>query len=173
MERRITTTTTASHIRIRYYFYTKVKTLLQSDEQVTSECAEPAVHLDFIADARLSVWVGLSIIGALAVSLHRTPMIEEQPVGVYITREQYEASGCACVWAESDGNIITLDKKRVTETEVLSKQVVTSASKVSLITVPSAYNGSVEVHQGLSFAPAVAAVATVATHVSHAVQDGS
>lgn len=51
------------------------------------------MSIAFTADVRLGTWVGLSIMGALTVTLSRSPVIEGVPIGAFVSRENYVEHG--------------------------------------------------------------------------------
>lgn len=73
---------------------------------------KPDVQVAFVAEARLASWVGISIIGALSVSLNKSPVIEGQTVGVYMSRDEYTKFGSAFPFSEAcAGRILTFDSR--------------------------------------------------------------
>eukprot|EP00730_Choanoeca_flexa_P004832 TRINITY_DN11814_c0_g2_i3.p1 TRINITY_DN11814_c0_g2~~TRINITY_DN11814_c0_g2_i3.p1 ORF type:complete len:870 (+),score=231.05 TRINITY_DN11814_c0_g2_i3:197-2806(+) len=122
----------------------------RADGKVRAMGLIPATKLEFAAEASGSIWVGLSIIGALTHSVNKTPIIEDQPIGVFVNREQFAKQGPSCAFGpQADGNVLTVEYHRQSiEKRVLAKAKLLQASRESLITTPSAYDKEMVVHQG-------------------------
>eukprot|EP00045_Choanoeca_perplexa_P013102 m.146343 g.146343 ORF g.146343 m.146343 type:complete len:856 (+) comp16237_c0_seq1:254-2821(+) len=122
----------------------------RSDGKVRAMGLVPTTRLEFAAEAPGSVWVGLSIVGALTHSVSKTPIIEDQPIGVFINREQFAKHGPGCAFgSHADGSVVTVEYHRQSiEKRVMARVKMTQASRESLITAPSAYDKEMVVHQG-------------------------
>ena len=69
------------------------------------------VHVDSSVDPRAAVWTGLSVVGALNVTLHCNPVFEVrgkslgisthyqfqgEPIGAYVTAADFQDNGASC-----------------------------------------------------------------------------
>eukprot|EP00043_Microstomoeca_roanoka_P005329 m.55064 g.55064 ORF g.55064 m.55064 type:complete len:869 (-) comp12919_c4_seq1:103-2709(-) len=127
----------------------QLKHLAEADEMVQNAGFEVHAAIEYAAAAQLSFWVGISIIGALAVSINSSPVIEDQPVGVYISRDQFDKYGPEFPFSqECDGHILTMDDMSEVEKRNFKTTLQMAASRESLIPVATARSSNLEVHQG-------------------------
>ena len=72
---------------------------------------KPEVSIVFTADVRLGTWVGLSIMGALTVTLSRSPVIEGVPIGAFVSREDHVEHGPGFPFSPAcEGSIVVYEE---------------------------------------------------------------
>ncbi|EGD75568.1 hypothetical protein PTSG_06637 [Salpingoeca rosetta] len=139
----------ATHEEFIENLESQLKHLAEADESVQAAGLTPQTVIEFAAAAQLSFWVGVSIIGALTVSMNASPVIEDQPVGVYISREQFDKYGSEFPFMqECDGHVLTMDNASDVEKAIYKTTLKITASRESLIPVTNTHSSNLEVHQG-------------------------
>eukprot|EP00049_Salpingoeca_infusionum_P015554 m.304198 g.304198 ORF g.304198 m.304198 type:complete len:1144 (+) comp15896_c0_seq2:757-4188(+) len=125
--------------------------LAVNDPKVKSDRSEPdVVAITFFGETQGSTWIGISILGALVRDVQACPRIEDQPVGVWITREMYTEHGAAYAFKDAcDGFVITVAKRPTMDSTTRKQKLEYQPSKASLISIPTIQlQGTMEMHQG-------------------------